>query len=479
MVLGAIRVDLTANRPHDTAPRISSVMGEIRKRISARTLAPGAKLPSIRAFAKTMLVSTSTVVEAYERLLAEGIIHSRPGSGFYVAATLAPLSLAEIGPKLDRAVDPFWVSRLALDGEAGLIKPGCGWMPPSWMPEEAIRRAMRTVARAEPEMLTDYATPLGLLPLRKLLSRRLSENGVHAAPEHIMLTDSGTQAIDLLCRFLLEPGETVLVDDPCYFNFHALLRAHRVKIIGVPYTPSGPDVALFEKALSEYQPRLYITNSAIHNPTGAVLSPVTAHRVLMMAEKAGLTIIEDDIFADFEDQKAPRLAAFDGLNRVVQIGSFSKTLSASVRCGYIAAPERWIEPLTDIKIATNFSGNRLCETVVLAALKDGSYRRHIEAVKARLSKARMETAERLRTLGITPWIEPQSGIFLWCSLPRGIDAAEVARHALSKNVVLAPGDIFSQSQTASTYMRFNVSQCDDPKLSEVLREAIDGARATS
>ncbi|XUY26938.1 PLP-dependent aminotransferase family protein [Agrobacterium sp. rho-8.1] len=472
-------MNLAAPEPGDRAPRINSVMMEIRQRISSRSLAAGAKLPSVRAFAKTMLVSTSTVVEAYERLIAEGIIQSRPGSGFYVVAALAPLSIAEIGPKLDRAVDPFWVSRLALGGQDGMIKPGCGWMPPSWMPEEAMRRAMRTVARADPHILTDYGTPLGLLPLRKLLARRLSENGVHAAPDHIMLTDSGTHAIDLLCRFLLEPGATVLVDDPCYFNFHALLRAHRVKVIGVPYTPSGPDVAVFEQALNEYQPRLYITNSAIHNPTGAVLSPVTAHRVLMLAERAGLTIIEDDIFADFEDHKAPRLAAFDGLNRVVQIGSFSKTLSASVRCGYIAAPQRWIEPLTDLKIATSFSGNQLCEALLLAALKDGGYRRHMEAVKVRLSRARMETAARLRMLDIKPWIEPQAGLFLWCSLPDGVDAAAVARLALSKDVVLAPGNIFSQSRTASSHMRFNVSQCDDPEFAKVLHEAIDAARATS
>jgi DNA-binding transcriptional MocR family regulator len=89
-----------------------------------------------------------------------------------------------------------------------------------------------------------------------------------------MLTESGTQAIDLICRFLLEPGDTVLVDDPCYFNFHALLKAHRVQVVGVPYTPSGPDVELFGAALQAHSSRLYITNSGIHNPTGAVLSPV-------------------------------------------------------------------------------------------------------------------------------------------------------------------------------------------------------------
>lgn len=94
-----------------------------------------------------------------------------------------------------------------------------------------------------------------------------------------MLTESGTQAIDLICRFLLEPGDTVLVDDPCYFNFHALLKAHRVQAVGVTYTPNGPDVEQFEAALKEHSPRLYVTNSGVHNPTGATMSPVSAHRL--------------------------------------------------------------------------------------------------------------------------------------------------------------------------------------------------------
>src|SRR3546814_2744860 len=95
------------------------------------------------------------------------------------------------------------------------------------MPEACLRLALRTLARANDAALTDYGTPLGLVPLRQLLARRMGEHGIEASPDQIMLTESGTQAIDLLCRFLLEPGDTVLVDDPCYFNFHALLRADR------------------------------------------------------------------------------------------------------------------------------------------------------------------------------------------------------------------------------------------------------------
>lgn len=468
-------MDLGHSARTSASPRIDAVMMEIRRRIAARVLTPGAKLPSVRALAKAQAVSTSTVVEAYERLVAEGAIRSRPGSGFFVASALAPLSLADIGPKLDRQVDPFWVSRLALEGGRGLAMPGCGWLPPSWMPEDALRKALRALARANADVLTDYAMPLGLPALRQLLARRLAESGLMVGADQILLVDSGTQAIDMICRFLLEPGQTVLVDDPCYFNFHALLRAHRVKVIGVPYTADGPDIELFEQALGEHRPRLYITNSAIHNPTGAVLSPVKAHRLLMLSERSGLTIIEDDIFADFEITKAPRLAAFDALNRVIQIGSFSKTLSASARCGYIVTRKEWLDPLVDMKIASNFAGSQISEAVVLEVLKDGSYRRHMEALKARLAKAKADVVQTLRSLGIEPWTDPQAGIFLWCRLPSGVDAAHMARHALTENMVLAPGNVFSQSDTASTYMRFNVSQCDQPQFASILRRAMTEA----
>jgi DNA-binding transcriptional MocR family regulator len=460
----------------ESITRVAMVMATIKHRIAGRSLTPGAKLPSVRGLAATLKVSISTVVEAYERLVAEGAILSRRGSGFYVANQAAPFSLSEAGPKLDRAVDPFWVSRQSLEsGDAGL-KPGCGWLPPSWLPEEGVRRALRSLSRAEGPVLVAYGSPLGLPPLRQLIARRMADRGIEASPDQIMLTESGIQAIDLLCRFLLEPGDTVLVDDPCYFNFHALLRAHRAKIVSVPYTPSGPDIEVFAQTVAEHRPRLYVTNSAIHNPTGATLSPVTAHRVLKIADQFDLTIIEDDIFADFEHTPAPRLAAFDGLDRVVHIGSFSKTLSASARCGFIAAKPEWLGGLTDLKIATSFGGGRHAAQLVLNVLSDGSYRKHIETLRGRLSKAMFDVSAKLKDLGIIPWLEPQAGMFLWCRLPDGVDAADIARFALEKDIVLAPGNAFSLSQTATDFMRFNVSQTLDPCVFDVLRGAIRGAK---
>ena len=443
------------------------VMDEVRRQIASRAFPPGSKLPSIRRTAEAVGVSKSTVVEAFDRLAAEGLISSRRGSGFFVARQNVPLSIADIAPRLERAIDPLWVSRQTLESGENALKPGCGWLPPGWLPDAEVRRALRGLARAPEATLSNYGTPLGLPALRQLLARRLGERGIHCGPDQIMLTESGTQAIDLLCRLLLQPGEVVLVDDPCFFNFLALLRAHRATVVGVPMTPQGPDFAVLEAVLKQHRPRLYITNSGVHNPTGACLSLTTAHKLLRLADSYDLTIVEDDIFADFEEEPAPRLAALDGLERVIHIGSFSKTLSASVRCGYVAIRTDWLERLIDVSIATAFGASHISSALVHRVLQDGGYRRHLQSLRTRLRRARRDTGQRLADIGITPWMDVQAGMFLWCRLPDGVDAAHCARAALEHDIVLAPGNVFSASQSARSFMRFNVAQCR-PELFEAL-----------
>lgn len=454
--------------------RTLDVMTAIRGRIAARALAPGDRLPSIRRFAAAMDVSPSTVVEAYDRLAAEGLIRAQRGSGFYVSnAAPPPLRLTEAETPKARAVDPFWVSRQSLDAEDGVLKPGCGWLPADWMPDEALRRAIRSLARSDSDLLSYYGSTRGSPALRRLLLGRLVEEGIAAGPDHLMLTSTGTQALDLTCRFLLRPGDTVLIDDPCYFNFQALLKAHQVKIVGVPFTPNGPDCAAFEAVIAAERPRLYITNSAIHNPTGATLSPPVAHRLLNAAAGGEMTIVEDDIFADFEPEPSTRLAALDGLNRVIRIGSFSKTLSASARCGYIAARPDWIEGLADLQIATNFGGpSPISSEIIAQMLAGGGYRKHMEELRRKLVRARRETADRLSRLGIEPWLLPRGGFNLWCRLPEGRDSAQVAQLAMEEGVVFAPGNVFSVSQNATGYMRFNVAHMLEPRIYQVLSDVM-------
>src|SRR5215470_2279735 len=410
----------------EASTRTGAVMEAIRRQMATRALTAGEKLPSIRRFAAALKVSPSTVVEAYDRLAAEGVIRSRPGAGFYVCGTPPPLALAEVEARRDRAIDPLWVSRQSLDAGAEMLKPGCGWLPADWMPNDAIRRAIRSLARADDAVLADYANTRGSLALRRLLARQFAGEGIEVGADQLLLTPSGTQAIDLICRFLLRPGDTVLVDDPCYFNFQALLVVHRAKLVGVPYTPTGPDPARFAATLAAHRPRLYITNSALHNPTGATLSPQTAYRLLSAAAAHDLIIVEDDIFADFEPEPSPRLAALDGLNRVIRIGSFSKTQSASIRCGYIATRADWIDALIDLQVATNFGGlSPVAAELISATLGDGSYRKHLEALRRRLSLARREALSKFATLGIEPWLMPRGGFYLWCRLPERRDAADV------------------------------------------------------
>jgi DNA-binding transcriptional MocR family regulator len=451
-------------------------MDAIRARVAGRMLDSGDRLPSIRSFAAAMGVSPATVVEAYDRLAAEGLIQARRGSGFYVAEA-RPFLLAETEPKRDHALDPFWVSRQSLDADPASLMPGCGWLPVDWMPDTALRRAIRTLARSSHDVLTEYGGTRGAPILRRLLLFRFAAEGIAVSPDQLMLTASGSQAIDLICRFLLRPGDTVLVDDPCYFNFQALLRVHQAVIRSVPYTPHGPDIDRFEAVLAAEKPRLYITNSALHNPTGATLSPQTAHRLLNLAAAHGLTIVEDDIFADFEPEPSPRLAALDGLGRVIRIGSFSKTLSASIRCGYIAGRADWISGLIDLQVATGFGGPSPAATEIIAhMLAGGGYRKHMEELRRKLVRARRETADKLRRLGLQPWVMPRGGFYLWCRLPDGQDSAALARAALAENVVLAPGNVFSVSQTASAYMRFNVAQSGPARIWDVLARALAAAR---
>jgi DNA-binding transcriptional MocR family regulator len=456
--------------------RTEAVMGAIRAKIASGALGVGDRAPSIRGCARSLGVSPSTVVEAYDRLEAEGVIQGRRGSGFYVArADAQPLIIAPIEETRERDLDPFWISKQSLDADPSLAAPGCGWLPSDWMPHLALRRGLRGLSRAPERVLTQYGSTRGAVALRRLLQARLADEGVAAGLDQFLLTGSGTQAIDMICRLLVRPGAVVLVDDPCYFNFRALLQAHDVQVVGVPYTAAGPDVAVFEQRMVEHRPQLYITNSALHNPTGASLSPQVAHQVLRAASAHGLTIVEDDIFADFEPTPSPRLAVLDGLDRVIRIGSFSKTLSASVRCGYVAARPDLIERLVDLQIATNFGGpSPLAAELVAAVLGGGGYRKHMDEVRRRLVRARTEAIARLAPLGLQPWVRPRGGFYLWCRLPEGQDSGLIARRCLAEGVMLAPGDAFSVSHSAAAFLRFNVAHMGDARIFDALRRAMAG-----
>ncbi len=458
------------------APRVETVARHIRSRIADRALARGARLPSVRELAAKLSVSKSTVVEAYDRLVAEGAIMARRGSGFFVAGAARPLTLTSANPPPEPAVDPSWINRHAMIAAPDFLCPGAGWLPDSWVLDLGVQRALRLAARDDPQRRRQYDEPLGFAPLRRLFSVRLAERAVPVDPDQIIVTDSCSQALDLVCRFLLDAGDAVVVDDPCYFNFHSLLRACRAKTLAVPMTPDGPDVAALARLFAEHRPRLYLTNAGLQNPTGATLAPAVAHRVLSLAEEHDVVILEDDTFADFEAEPSTRLAGLDGLHRVVQVGSATKTVGAATRCGYIAARADWIAPLVDLKLATSMGNSATGAVMLHRVLTESGYRRHLEALRRKLADSMGHTLRRLRDHGLTPWIEPRGGVYVWARLPDGVAAADVARHGLMRKVMFAPGPAFSASETAAGYLRFNVARSVEPRVYEALDEAIAAAR---
>ncbi|MGO9774349.1 MAG: PLP-dependent aminotransferase family protein [Roseiarcus sp.] len=451
-------------------------MASLKGRMDSRALTPGARLPSVRALAASLAVSKSTVVEAYDRLVAEGAVSARRGSGFFVAGPTRPLVLARAVERREPVADWLWSIRAALESDPDVVQPGSGWLPESWLPETGMQRALRHLARDRAFRKTQYDSPIGYAPLRRQLAVRLGERGVAASPEQIVLTDSTTQAIDLALRFLVQPGDTVVVDDPGYFRLLPLLKAHRVDVVGVTHTPKGPDVEALANAFEAHAPRVYLTIAGLHNPTGAALSAAVAHRVLKLAERRDVVIIEDEIFADFETgAAAARLAGFDGLERVIQVGSYSKTISAALRCGYLAVRPDWVDPIVDLKLATSLSSGHFAAAFLHRILTEAGYRRHLGALRARLADAMGKTLVRLRAGGLTPWIEPSGGMFVWARLPDGLDAAQVARFGLRNGAAFAPGPVFSASDEARGFMRFNAAASLNPRAFEALDQAMRAA----
>lgn len=457
--------------PGQSTPLVEQIVEAIRHQVDDRILRPGMRLPPIRRLAQMQQVSRFTVVEAYDRLVAMGYLHSRRGSGFYIAPRAVTPS--EKRPVVaDRAVDVAWLMRQALDDAPGMLKASAGWLPALWLDQDGLRRHLRALGRRADARVTSYGTPQGYLPLRQQLQIRLAEFGIGAPPEQIVLTHGATQALDIAARRLIKPGDTVFVDDPGYFNFFGNLRLLGAKLVGVPRNADGPDTEALEALLADHKPRVFFTHSVLHNPTGANLSPPNAFRLLQLAAKHDFLVIEDDTYADLHPRATTRLANLDQLDRVIYVGSFSKTLSGSLRVGFIAARPDLVAEFTDVKTLTGVSSSEFNEQLVYQMLTDGHYRKYVERLHGRIQQATARTLRMLERLDMAVFHEPRGGIFVWARAPGLEDTAPLATRAAQSSIMLAPGKVFRPQMQASPWLRFNVAFSDDPRLEHFLAEQL-------
>ncbi|MDI3202719.1 PLP-dependent aminotransferase family protein [Pseudomonas shahriarae] len=449
-------MDLGINR-QALVPVVQQIVSAIAAWIRESGVSPGTRLPSIRQLAQDNLLSQSSVIEALERMVAEGVLASRAGSGFVIAeqpVASSPLAECQWYEGAERRWGAF------TDNQLGELKLGCGWLPDSWRESDDISYAIREISRTDTAGVFNYSTPLGLPALREQLHKRLTQIQVASTAEQILTTHGASHAQDLLIRTLLKAGDTVVVESPGYGNLYRQLAFHGVMLLEVPRTRSGPDIQALETLLARHRPKCLFINSLYHNPTGTSLSRVVAERLLHLAHTRDFLIVEEDVYGDLQHASCIRLAALAHDDRVIYVSSFSKTLSSALRVGYLTASTALISQLLKLKTLTGMGTSRFAEAMVASLLTNGTYRKWVQRLRRRLSA---EMAKTLQVLEDEEWevfAVPAGGMFVWAR-PGSGDGSRVHARARQLGVLLSSGELFSPTGEHADWLRINVAYACD------------------
>jgi DNA-binding transcriptional MocR family regulator len=438
------------------------------ERIAQRLLPPGARLPSVRGCAQLHRVSASTVVGAYDLLQARGLVEARPQRGFFVRdSASAPREPPRTSLPRPAPVDATALIRSMFQAQGGRPAPGMGTLPEDWLDAGLLQRALRRVSSPQAAAgWLRYGDPAGDPGLREALSQRLADIGIRAPAAQIVTTVGATHALDIVSRTMLQPGDAVLVDEPGWAVEFARLTRAGMRLLPVPRGADGPDLAVMEAQLREHRPRLYVTVSVLHNPTGGSITPAGAHQLLRLAEAHDLTIVEDDTYAWLAPPHATRLAQLDGLRRTVYVSGFSKILTPQWRIGYLAAAPALVDRMIDTKLLATLSTPGPLEQALAICLSQGLLRRHAERVVQRLDAARART-ERLVRDHDCRFVTPPRGLFGWVDV--GSDTDRLAQRLLDEGWLIAPGSLFHASRRSSTLMRVNFATAQDARFWRDLR----------
>jgi DNA-binding transcriptional MocR family regulator len=433
------------------------------ERIRQRLLAPGARLPSVRECARVHGVSPSTVVAAYDLLLAQGLVHARKQRGFFVREPLAPRSDTHSRPPTPASPGPINASALIrgmFHRVSDKPQPGMGVFPPDWLETAFMPAAVRRMVgtRALNDASLHYGEPMGDSGLRRVLSQKLAGHSVHASPEQIITTVGATHALDIVSRTLLRPGDPVMVEEPGWAVEFARLNALGMRLLPVPRRADGPDLDVMARYCELHKPKLYVSVSVFHNPTSYCLTPGSAHRILQLANQHDFHIVEDDTYSHLAPEHATRLSALDGLQRTIYVGGFAKILAPNWRIGFLAAPPALVEALLDTKLLSTLTTPALLEKALAHCIEHGQLRRHAERIRVRLDAARSRSAKLAMAAGCRFVAEPM-GLFGW--VDTGVDTDALAQRLLDDGHLIAPGALFHAARAPSTLMRINFATTQD------------------
>jgi GntR family transcriptional regulator/MocR family aminotransferase len=496
------RIEL--NRSSET-PLYRQVCEAVRELIRSGALAAGDRLPPSRELSATLGINRNTATTAYEELVKTGEVRSHVGQGTFVIGLPRKNATDPAAPlrfRFSRAAEasaPRVRSTGALRSEHPDPIDFASLVPDEDLfPVEPFRRVIDEVLRAEGKKLLQYGPAAGHPPLREFIAERLRARGpmgTRAEAENVLIVNGTQQALDLICRSLLDPGDRVALESPTYTIVLPLLAQYQAQIESVPMTDRGLDLGVLETVLERSDPKLVFTMPTFHNPTGITMDLRSRKRVLELCARHGTAVVEDDFDSElrFDGEELPPLKALDVRDSVLHIGTFSKGLFPGLRLGWIVAPKPVVEALGRSKLISDYHTSMLLQAAVLEFCKQGHYDRHLKRLAGiyRDKSRRLHDALERFFPPEARWTRPEGGYALWVTLPDGLSAEAILAESAKAGVLFTPGSHFfarGAGAEGDRFFRLSISRVSKDRIEEGIRRLgrvlgsqhggrVDGARA--
>lgn len=461
---------------------------DIEELVTAGTLVPGDRLPSVRESVSRRGVSASTVFEAYYLLEARGVAEARPRSGYFVKAPRSkgeePRSPAPREEPTSVAVSDLVLEVLASIRDRDVVPMGSAFPSPLLFPLDRLARggaaAMRTL---DPNELLEDISP-GNEALRRQLALRYVANGTGVNTDEIIVTSGAMEALNLCLQVATQPGDLVAIESPAFYGCLQALERLRLNAVEISTHPrEGVQLEALQQALARHPVKACWFMPNFQNPTGSLM-PVEKKRALVdLLAQHEVPLIEDDAYAElyFGSRRPPPAKAFDSKGLVMHCSSFSKCLAPGYRVGWAAAG-RFARAVERLKLMSTLSVAVPSQVAVLDYLQHGAFDKHLRGLRATLAQRQqqaLEFVDRYFPAG-TRITRPEGGYFLWVELPAGVDALQLQSLALSCNISIAPGHMFSTASHFNNYVRLNYGHPAAEQLRDSIRklgELVNGLAA--
>ena len=438
-------------------------------------LQPGDPLPGTRELARSLGLNRNTVVAGYDELLAEGLVRTRTGGGTFVADPVP--SPAAPAPALAEAPTYPLAPALKLPPLSGAPLRGMltlsGVPDVRLLPATALARAFRHAIGYRGRALLTYADPRGHVRLRAELSTISRTRGLPVTPSSILVTRSIEQAIDLVARTLLRPGDVVAVESFGYPPAWSVLQLAGARLVPVPLDAEGLQVDALEKLVRQQPVRAVFVSPHHQFPTGAVMSVERRARLAELALQHGFAIIEDDYDHEFHYEGKPLLpiAAGAGRANVIYVGSLFNLLAPGLCTGFVAAPPPVMQRLVGLRAASDAQGDAAVECAIAELFEEGELLRHVRRMRRIYAGRRDALASALwRQLGSALQFEvPDGGMAIWARADDAIDVSAWARAGEREGVMFSGSRDYDFFHRPQPFLRLGFTYHDESELQEAVR----------